>query len=88
MVRAKFKCAKIERTLTMRKGADGVYRDAEQWTVVMNAVYSNDPASENAKFWDASPGGTFSMNCVNPAAVAEFELGKEYYFDISLAPVK
>lgn len=54
----------------------------------MHAVSPNrdNPEDENSKFWDASPGGEFKLNCANAAATAEFELGEEYYFDIHKAP--
>ena len=55
-------------------------------SIEMYPVYSTDPNSENKKFWDASPGGAFTLNCVNEAAVAQLELGKAYYLDISPAP--
>jgi hypothetical protein len=55
-------------------------------SIEASPTYSSDPNDENKKFWDASPGGKFEINCVNAAATAELKIGQEYYFDIH--PVK
>lgn len=87
MVRAKFKVDKIERSLGCKYDpATKTATPIEQWTIHMTPVYGKgDPAHENSKFWAASPGGKFELNCVNADAVRQFELGHEYYFDISPA---
>lgn len=99
MVRAKFKVDAIERTMGSRgmKDADGKpvmsedgryqkHEPCEMSTIKMSPVYANnDPNHENSKFWAASPGGSLALNCVNAAAVAELELGKEYYIDFTKA---
>lgn len=89
-MRCKFKLDKIERiaTSTTKKNDDGTYTTTpiEMRSVVMSPVYHhNDPDHENAKFWAASPGGSFQLNVVNLAAVEDLELGAEYYFDITKA---
>lgn len=83
MVTAKFKCNFVSKVNT-----------ADNWQgtkVVMNPVgptYDKDgketwPAdSDNQRFWDASPSGELMLYVKNPAAVAEFVEGKEYYLDI------
>lgn len=82
MVRAKFKCNVIER----RDNGTVNGKAQELVTLVLNPVYHNgDPKHENTKFWNASPGGELRLNCVNAAAVAQFELGKEYYLDFTQA---
>ena len=53
--------------------------------VSFSFVNGNDPNSENARFWEASPGGDFWMNIQNPQAQGLFELGKEYYVDLTPA---
>lgn len=83
-VRAKFKLQKIESQHTTIKLPDGTYGPGELKTLVLSPTYSDDPNSENKKFWDASPGGELKMNCVNGEAVAYFELGKEYYLDFTV----
>lgn len=94
VVRAKFKVTRVERQMGMsrRKHDDGtyalsptggqIYDNVEQRTVVLHPVYSEDPKSENAKFWDSSPTGELRLGTVNPAAWQAFELDKEYYIDI------
>jgi hypothetical protein len=54
-------------------------------TLVFSPVYSQDPESENKKFWDASPQGEVRLGTVNPEAWKQFELGQEYYLDFTLA---
>lgn len=49
-------------------------------------VYSG--SEENKQFYAATPGGAFQFYTVNAAAAAEFEQGKEYYFDIFAADQK
>lgn len=89
-VRAKFKVDSITRQTTHRPvtGEDGKtqYVPAEMRTVALSPVYGNgDPNHENTKFWQASPSGKFELGCINLEAADRFELGKEYYIDISPA---
>ncbi len=96
MVRCKMKVTEIRHSEgqkpdpTGAKNAQGYvkYVPCKMATIVAAPTYSNDANDENKKFWDASPGGKFEINCVNEAAVAELELGKEYYFDIHPVEVK
>lgn len=45
-------------------------------------VNGNDPDSENAKFWSASPeAAPWSMTIANPGAHGIFHAGEEYYID-------
>lgn len=74
VTRCKFKCNSVT---THAGGAR---------TVEMAPVYSSDPNSENKSFWDASPGGEFKLHWINPKV--SFEAGKEYYLDITEAPVQ
>jgi len=54
--------------------------------VSMNAVYSNDPLSENKAFSDATPNGTVTLVIANGKAAASFfESGAEYYVDFTKA---
>lgn len=91
-VRAKFKCDSITRTMgsmpTGKKNERGYdeYAPCEMWTVKMTPVYANgDPNHENSKFWAASLGGSLELTCVNAAAVACFDIGKEFYLDFTPA---
>jgi hypothetical protein len=90
-VRAKFRVDKIERI----QGSVPVLNEETgktEWTpgeirsVILHPVYGNqDPEHENTKFWHASPSGEFRLDCANLAAVDGFELGQEYYIDITKA---
>ncbi|RDU99212.1 hypothetical protein DWV00_08795 [Trinickia dinghuensis] len=47
-----------------------------------------DPSiPEDQRFQQATPWGEFEMQVDNPAALAQLELGKSYYFDITPADV-
>ncbi len=59
--------------------------DKKVVTLEFNPVYSQDPAHENRKFWDATPSGRIELGVVNQKAVDQFELGKEYYVQFSEA---
>lgn len=52
------------------------------WSYKFNPVYSSDPAHENKKFWDATPGGLLEMNSVRQQS---FTVGAEYYIDFTPA---
>lgn len=89
-VRAKFKVISITRTQSSVPGpiVDGrqTWQEGEVSTIEMSPVFGNgDPNHENTKFWHASPSGSFKLGCVNQAAAQQFELGAEYYLDISKA---
>lgn len=66
---------------------DSITQHASNGTSVsMTPVYSNnDPNHENSKFWRATPSGELKFYCANPDAVAQLELGAEYYIDITPA---
>lgn len=98
-VRCKFTVNSITKTIGSRqkldadgkviKGANGYpeYERCEMATVKLSPVYGNgDPAHENTKFWQASPSGSFELGTVNMEAVAQLQLGAEYYIDITKAP--
>lgn len=74
-VRAKFECNKI-------------VNEQNQQTVHMSPVYSDEEGSENKKFTEYSPFGSFEIGIDKEApAFDSFEVGKQYYFDISEAPM-
>lgn len=89
-IRAKFKVDEIRRTRGTAPVVDASgktsYKPCEIRSIVLSPVYGNaDPNHENTKFWQASPSGRLELGCVNLEAAQQFELGKEYYLDFTLA---
>lgn len=76
--------------LTEWKNSEGSRRVGDKWvpciktTVVFIPVADSSP--ENKIFWEATPSGRIELGLVNPGAVAELELMKEYYVDFTEAP--
>ena len=71
-VRAKVRCDKIE-------------GNAVEFTTVYEPDEKKSP--ENASFTKATPWGSIRMGIDNPAALEQFQPGKEYYVDFTPAPV-
>lgn len=88
--RAKFRCNSITRLeggYHKKVQGETVWVPTEVHSIDMSPVYHNDnPEHENTKFWEASPSGSFKLDCVNPKAVEMFKPGREYYIDITEAP--
>lgn len=51
--------------------------------VYFNVVYTG--SKENEQFWKYTPAGQIQMSIDNEQAAEQFEEGKEYYVDFSLA---
>lgn len=58
-------------------------QDASGAVIELHPVYSSDPSSENAKFFNATPWGSIQLGTVNPAAAAQFNPGQEFYVDFT-----
>lgn len=71
MVRCKFKCTNIEEVLN--EGA----------RVVLEPVTHG--SKENEEFFKYTPYGRIEFGTINIESAKQFEVGKEYYIDISLA---
>lgn len=69
-VRAKIKCEEEVR-----------YASLQNRRYTFGAVYSNEPNSENAAFWTATPSLKLEMTVSNPNAWPFLEVGKKYYLD-------
>ena len=83
-VRAKFQVRKVETTLRSVRTAEEFVKEP-LYTVEMFPVYQDRPGSENTKFWEATPGGTLRLDMVKKDAGEFFELGEEFYIDITKA---
>ena len=51
--------------------------------VLLQPVYSTDPAHPNHAFWQATPAGEVQMTITNPDAAAFFGLGATYTLDFT-----
>lgn len=70
--RAKFKC-------TNKKEIKDQKDEVEGFDYYFEAVYDDDPESENGKFFKYTPAGSISISIVNPNV--DFEVYKEYFVD-------
>lgn len=52
------------------------------FTTMLSPVYSTDPEHPNKVFWNATPGGVLHLN---GTSISPFEVGREYYLDITPA---
>jgi hypothetical protein len=55
-------------------------------TLIFTPQY-DQTIEEDRRFAKSSPSGEFKIHVDNPAALAQFELGKHYYFDATPVPV-
>ena len=54
--------------------------------VKLNAVYSNDPNSENKQWSVYTPSAEFTIQINNPSAFGKLSSGHEYYVDFIPCP--
>ena len=73
-VRCKMMCTEVVHLLNDRK----TYKFVPQ--------YSDVEGSENKKFWEYAPDGSMEFNYAK--GDLEFEVGKEYYVDISPSAIE
>ncbi len=71
MIRAKFK---VDKVTEVENGSQ----------IALHAVTTGSP--ENESFYSLTPGGSIQLSIVSPDTAANFEVGKEYYVDFTLAP--
>lgn len=55
----------------------------KSYNITMGAVTNG--STENKQYWHWTPAGHLTMNTVNEDAAKQFEVGKEYYIDITPA---
>lgn len=72
-VRAKMKCDSLE------PANDGV-----GGTVKLSPVIGG--SEENEKFYKYTPSGQLVLSTINQQALDQFEVGKEYYVDVTSLP--
>ena len=86
-VTAKFRCHTIRRSQFSRQNPQtGAYEPGEMQTIELSPVTGSPGESlENRSFWAATPSGKIELGCVNAAAAAQFDLGKEYYVSFEVA---
>lgn len=75
-VRAKFRCLEIKHAYSQSP-------DYVAATIVLSPVWEQDGV--NRAWSKATPSGKLEMTVTNPAAVEQFELGREYFLDFTPA---
>lgn len=75
-IRCKFLCT--QKTLNQYAGAPN-----NNYSLEFTAVYNNSP--ENKLFFAATPSGKITLSVVSETIFNNFELGKEYYLDFTIA---
>lgn len=75
---------RMKMTVSVKKNTD---TNGKQYSeeISLNAVYSDDPNSENKKWAEATPAGSLLATINNPAAFGALDGVKEVYVDISPA---
>jgi len=74
MVRAKFRC-----TEKSEPSSEGDVSNIQLAPIA-------DGSQENIDFFKWTPSGVIQIGTINKAAAAQFEVGKDYYVDFTLAP--
>lgn len=73
--RAKFKLTEIRESKW--------HKDSPSCKVLKFSTQYDDTIPEDQRFQKATPSGTCEMQIDNPAALAQFQLGADYYVDFS-----
>lgn len=76
-VRAKFKLHSYETSLH--------YSDPKKELRTLKFSPVTGGSDENQRFFAWTPGGQLQLGLLNPEAWTQFELGKEYYLDFTVA---
>ena len=75
-VRAKFVVKSVDQSFNSEQVADG-------GRVVLEPVVSGSP--ENEQFYKYTPSGSLVISTINQSALSQFEVGKEFYVDLTPA---
>lgn len=71
--------------MTVRCKVTCSFKQETQWGTILSFFPVTSGSEENKRFFSATPGGQFNFYSANTEAAAQFEMGKEYYFDMSPA---
>lgn len=82
--RCKFYCSSIEKdSSTIWDNKKNAMISTISYNLELIPVISG--SEENKQFFNSTPDGHFKLNIINAEAAKIFEIGKEYYIDITLA---
>ena len=84
-VRAKFRLVGWKNSVGSRQ-KDGKWQEGIVASLEFQAVSSNDPNSENKKFWDATPSGKIELNLVDIVFFSDGEELNCFGVDFTEAP--
>ena len=84
VVRAKFRLNSYTTEMYDKWVDNKSVEKVEKRTLNFTPVYGTG-SEENKAFWDATPTGSLQLGVVNQDAWKQFELGKDYYLDLTLA---
>lgn len=79
-IRAKFHCTNVSNSGHSTNGA--AVKTSEQ--VTLHAVYGKE-GTDNATWAKYTPSGSLSLTIDNPEAWGQFEVGEEYFIDVTPA---
>jgi len=80
MIRCKFRLIEWKNSEGSKR-VDGKYVPCIKTSVVFIPVAGGSP--ENEAFWEATPSGRIELGIVNPGAIEELKIMKEYYVDFT-----
>ena len=83
MIRCKFRLIEWKNSEGSKRVGDKVV-SCIKTSVVLIPVADSSP--ENKAFWEATPSGRIELGIVNPKAIKELKLMKEYYVDFTEVP--
>lgn len=73
--------------MTVRAKLEMTERHDKGYTnILLFETRYDDSIPEDVRFETATPTGKFEMQCNNPKALAQFEVGKSYYVDFNPVP--
>jgi hypothetical protein len=90
-VTAKFRVQRKESSMqscrVQDENGEWTWKPMEVQTIVLNPITSNDPNSENGKFFASTPSGEIRLGTINAEAAAQFALDGEMYVTFTPAEI-